>query len=442
MTTIKPIVRFFSTAFLRSTDIDYNDDFGVAVAIAGDRIVVGAQHECSESTGVNGEPYHWAAPESGAAYTFVRSTDNIWRQEACIKASNTGPQDEFGRAVAILGNMVIVGAHGEDSPAKGVNQGDQADNSSVDAGAVYIFTGIPTVIASQLDDVNPSTAAQVDFKVTFSEPVTGVDGSDFATVTSNGITGAHVTGVSGGPTTYLVTVDTGSGDGTMRLDVNDNDSILGERNVPLGGAGVGNASFTQGESYLVRLRKQIFRSQAALDGWVLESGEKTTVGGTINSTGSLIVGDDDLNRQYRSVVSFDTSSLPDTANIISGTFKLRKESVVGTDPFTTNGPFNVALCKGFFGATSALEIDDFEFYRLTYCSSAHPEYHVNGGVWYDIVQGSVERPRINRIGLTQYRMEFLLGDNNDESADYITFYSGDASTASYRPALVVEYYVP
>src|SRR5262249_39444615 len=59
-------------------------------------------------------------------------------QQAYLKASNTGAGDGFGISVAISGDTVVVGAHGEDSNATGVN-GNQADNSASSSGAAYVF---------------------------------------------------------------------------------------------------------------------------------------------------------------------------------------------------------------------------------------------------------------------------------------------------------------
>ena len=61
-------------------------------------------------------------------------------QEAYIKASNSGVDDTFGRSVALSadGNTMAVGAIGESSNAIGVD-GDQTNNNSTDAGAVYVF---------------------------------------------------------------------------------------------------------------------------------------------------------------------------------------------------------------------------------------------------------------------------------------------------------------
>jgi hypothetical protein len=59
-------------------------------------------------------------------------------QRAYIKASNTDLEDRFGWSVALDGDTLAVGAPLEGSNATGV-EGDQADNSATDSGAVYVF---------------------------------------------------------------------------------------------------------------------------------------------------------------------------------------------------------------------------------------------------------------------------------------------------------------
>ena len=68
--------------------------------------------------------------------------------EAYLKASNTGPDDEFGYSVSLSGDTLAVGASLEDSNATGVN-GSQSDNSARDSGAVYIFTRSGTTWSQQ-----------------------------------------------------------------------------------------------------------------------------------------------------------------------------------------------------------------------------------------------------------------------------------------------------
>ena len=60
---------------------------------------------------------------------------------AYIKASNTEAGDRFGGAIALSadGNVLAVAAQYEASRATGIN-GDQADNSAIDAGGIAGFT--------------------------------------------------------------------------------------------------------------------------------------------------------------------------------------------------------------------------------------------------------------------------------------------------------------
>jgi hypothetical protein len=90
----------------------------------------------------------------------------------------------------------------------------------------------------------------VDFIVTFSETVSGVDVSDFSFIPTE-IADASITAVSGSGTTYTVTVSTGTGSGTLRLDVVDDDTILDGVGNKLGGAGLNNGNYTAGQVYTI-----------------------------------------------------------------------------------------------------------------------------------------------------------------------------------------------
>jgi hypothetical protein len=117
--------------------------------------------------------------------------------------------------------------------------------------AQFVISDTAPIVASIVRaDPSPTSAASVDYAVTFSTEVTGVDVNDF-TLTVTGVAGAHVTAVSGSGSSYTVTVDTGSGDGTIRLDVTDDDSIVDGLSNPLGGTGLGNGDFTSGEQYTI-----------------------------------------------------------------------------------------------------------------------------------------------------------------------------------------------
>ncbi|HEU4328617.1 MAG TPA: hypothetical protein VFS21_36100 [Roseiflexaceae bacterium] len=124
-------------AYLKASNTEAGDHFGSGVAVSGDTVVVGAPYESSNASGVNGNQADNSADEAGAAYVFVRS-GKTWTQQAYLKASNTERSDFFGFRVAVSGDTVVVGSHFEDSGATGVD-GNQADNSTDEAGAAYVF---------------------------------------------------------------------------------------------------------------------------------------------------------------------------------------------------------------------------------------------------------------------------------------------------------------
>jgi len=102
-------------ALLKASTIDAGDRFGRALALSDNLLVVGAQFEDSSATGINGNETDNSAPSAGAAYVFERSAEGDWTQQAYLKASNTEENDQFGVSVAISGETIIVGAQFEDS---------------------------------------------------------------------------------------------------------------------------------------------------------------------------------------------------------------------------------------------------------------------------------------------------------------------------------------
>ncbi len=125
-------------AYLKASNTETSDHFGSAVSISGNTVVVGADREASNVTGIGSNQNNNAATGAGAAYVFTRN-DNSWSQQAYLKASNTGAFDQFGSSIAIAGDTVVVGASREASNATGVN-GDQNNNAADAAGAAYVFS--------------------------------------------------------------------------------------------------------------------------------------------------------------------------------------------------------------------------------------------------------------------------------------------------------------
>ncbi len=114
-------------AYVKASNGTESDQFGFSVALADDRMVVGARGEDSQEQ------------RSGAVYPF-RFMSNAWVAEAAIKASNPDSGDEFGLSVAISADTLVIGAPDEASNATGIGPSlDQANNSAESSGAVYLF---------------------------------------------------------------------------------------------------------------------------------------------------------------------------------------------------------------------------------------------------------------------------------------------------------------
>jgi carboxypeptidase T len=186
-----------------------------------------------------------------------------------------------------------------------------------------------------------------------------------------------------------------------------------------------------------------FTSTGSQDGYVLESGENTSVGGSLSATSStssaLRVGDNNQDRQYKTVVSFNTASIPDGATIVSVTLRLLRGSLTGTNPFTTHGScwVDVQNGSGFSGSTT-LQNGDWQA-AATAVQSATLSNAASDGVWSTGSLNAAGLAAINKTGTTQLRVYFNLGDNDDTGNDYLGYYSGENGTAANRPQLVVTY---
>ena len=329
----------------------------------------------------------------------------------------------------------------------GINDGFVGDGP--DLGAFeYAVDLPPTVVASARADSNPTKASNLSFKVTFSNRVSGVDVAppfdDFRLISS--IAGAKIVSVtSASELTYTVRVNAGRGNGTLRLDIIDNDSIADAAGNPLGGAGAGNGTYSKGETYIINrsittLKTSIFKSQPSYDGWVLESGEKTNRGGSVDrGEPTFFVGDDEKDKQYRGILSFDTSPLPNDAVILYAQLKLRRRGILGSDPWSTHGSLLSDIRSGTFSNIAILQTGDFSAAASSgYVSDTFVELESN---WYAAELSTANLTLVNRAGSTQFRVSFSKDDNDDMDADYAEFYSGNG-LGSYVPQLLVTYYVP
>jgi len=153
-------VAWTQQAYIKASNTRQGARFGYSLSLSqdGNTLAVGAVFEGSGAKGINGNQNDDSVPQSGAAYVFTRS-GGAWSQQAYIKASNTGEAgagddlgdgDQFGFSLSLSadGNTLAVGAISEDSGAKGIN-GDQNDNSQMQAGGVYVYARTGTAWSQQ-----------------------------------------------------------------------------------------------------------------------------------------------------------------------------------------------------------------------------------------------------------------------------------------------------
>ncbi|MFN9986853.1 MAG: FG-GAP repeat protein, partial [Pirellula sp.] len=100
---------------LTASDRASSDYFGQAIALDGNRLVVGAY---LDNTLYN---------DSGSVYVFDRSGE-IWSQTAKLIASDEAISDHFGISVDVSGDMIVVGSYLDDNAL------------GVDAGSAYVYT--------------------------------------------------------------------------------------------------------------------------------------------------------------------------------------------------------------------------------------------------------------------------------------------------------------
>lgn len=136
-------------AELAGTDAGANDLFGLRVSIDGDYIFVGASfHDavCPQDPDCN----------SGAVYVF-RRTGNTWVETQKLTALDTGQADNFGKDVALGGDLAVVGVDGDD---------DFAFNT----GAAYIFRreGDLWIESTKLTASDPDESDRLGFSVSLS----------------------------------------------------------------------------------------------------------------------------------------------------------------------------------------------------------------------------------------------------------------------------------
>lgn len=171
------------------------DAYGYAVAVDGDTAVIGAYgdddlgsesgsayvyvrdaagvwnlvQKLTASDGVADDRFGWAValhgdiavigiegwdfdnPPLGAAYVFSRDGAGVWTERQKLTAFDGAPGDYFGASLAVNGNSIVVGARGDDG-----------SGTLLDVGAAYVFTSDSSGVWSLQQKLSAPSSSESD----------------------------------------------------------------------------------------------------------------------------------------------------------------------------------------------------------------------------------------------------------------------------------------
>src|SRR6185295_12172353 len=159
-----------------------------------------------------------------------------------------------------------------------------------------------------------------------------------------------------------------------------------------------------------------FYSQSGDDGYVLESSETSSVGGsnvsTSATTTAIRAGDTAADEEYRGILSFGTLSVPDAVTVAVARLRIKRGSVSGTSPFTTHGNLVVDVQTAGLNGNTALENADWQA-SATATSVCTMSVAAANGDWSECSFDASGIAAVHRGGKTQVRIHFTTGDNDD-----------------------------
>jgi hypothetical protein len=328
-------------AYTKAENTDSEDEFGKAVDIAGNTMIIGAPEEDGNELSTMAAPNNFASG-AGVSYVFARNGSQ-WQQKQYLKAARTGPGDSLGESVAINLNHIVAGATSEDGDANSTIT--SSNNDALNAGAVYVYEG-SYLIGGQL--IGLPFNGSLDL---------ALNGSNLLTLTSNGEyefpnnvsgTSSYTVSISNTPAGYTCSIVNSAG--TLSYDdITDVDVFCSTNSYSVGGSvsgltGTGlvlrnngifdviinnNGNFTfaselaDGTPYEVMVLTQpndgstctvnngigiISGSDTSIS--VVCSGGSYDIGGTVSGlNGTLVLqnnGGDDLNIMANGTFTFDT----------------------------------------------------------------------------------------------------------------------------------------
>lgn len=174
-----------------------------------------------------------------------------------------------------------------------------------------------------------------------------------------------------------------------------------------------------------------FSNEDANDGYVKAgSGGTTPAVGTLESSLGLAIGRGTDSKFNRTLLSFDTSSLPDGATVTSATLTVAYRSASG-DPWS-NPAGNSLVIDAHTGCLGACTIETSDWAAATTSSAVAQLLSFTGGNQTSNLFAASGLAAINKTGRTQLRLRFA---SNQTSTNYIWIDKGATATLkiTYQP---------
>jgi hypothetical protein len=291
--------------------------------------------------------FNEAVVVTGTPYMNVTVGSNT-RQAAYVSGSGgtsitfryavqSGEIDADG--IAVASPLVAGGATVRDAASNNATLSFTAPSLS----SVLVDSAAPSVSAISLAGSSPTNAASLGYTVAFSEGVTGVDVSDF-TLTASGTASGNIASISGSGSSYAVTVNSVTGTGNLRLDLNSSGTGIADS--------AGNAisaGYSAGSVYAVDRDSPAAPSALSLDA-ASDSGssnsDRITKNTALGISGSAETGS--------TVNLYDSSTLVGTGTASGGTFSITSSDLAeGTHSLTATSTDAVGNTSS---ASSALSV--------------------------------------------------------------------------------------
>ena len=217
-------------------------------------------------------------------------------------------------------------------------------------------------------DSDPTNATSVSWTVTFAASLTGLNTSKFS-LTGTGLTGYSVSGITGSGATYTVTASTGSGSGTLRLNLSDATGLS---------QGISNTLPYSGQTYTIDKTAPSAPTISGISAGYFNTNQTFTVSGEAGATIEYSTNNGGLWTAYSGAV---TLSAEGTYNVLA-----RQTDQAGNGPTASavitltidktapSAPTISGISAGYYNTNQTFTVNGEAGATIEYSTN-------NGGLW-------------------------------------------------------------